>query len=115
MKKALLPLVTFFIALTVQAMPTASASSTDNSTPKYTFDSATGALTLNWGEFNCYDRWDYDVVNTAVKSVTATSEVSFAGDCSQLFYNFNQCVSMDLSRVEKPHALDPRGHAVLTL
>ena len=97
MKKVLLLLVTLSVGISTQAMPTAPGALA--STPKYTFDSTTGALTLNWGEFNKYDNWDYDVTNTAVKSVTATSEVSFTDDCSQLFYNFNHCESMDLSRV----------------
>ena len=83
-----------FVGVTVQAVR-----SDATGIPKYTFDRATGALTLNWGEFNNWDNWDNDVTNTAVKSVTATSEVSFTGDCSQLFYNFNQCKSMDLSQV----------------
>ncbi len=77
MKKVLLLLVTLFSGLTTQAM-------LDASTPKYTFNSATGALTLNWGEYNKYENWDYDVINTTVKSVTATSEVSFTDDCSSL-------------------------------
>ena len=95
MNKVLLLLVALFAGLTAWASPTA----TVTATPKYTFDSTTGALTLNWGEFNRYDNWDYDVINTTVKSVTATSQVSFTDDCSQLFYNFNHCESMDLSLV----------------
>ena len=61
MKKGLLLLVSLFAGLTALAVPNHAG------TPKYTFDSATGALTLNWGEFNKYDNWDYDVANTAVK------------------------------------------------
>ena len=67
--------------------------------PRYTYDSATGELTLLWGEFNKDNKWGNDVPATAVKSVTATSEVSFTGDCSQLFYNFESCESMDLNHV----------------
>ena len=66
---------------------------------RYTYDSATGALTLLRGEFNKDNKWGSDVVASAVKSVTATSEVSFTGDCSQLFYNFESCESMDLNNV----------------
>ena len=73
MNKALFLLVTLFVALTAQAVPTAAAPGIGDSTPKYTFNSATGELTLNWGEFDRYDNWDYDVTNTSVKSVTATS------------------------------------------
>ena len=99
MKKVLLLLVTFLAELTAQALPIDAGPDTAASTPQYTYNSATGALTLNWGEFNQYNNWSGDIINTSVKSVTATSEVSFTGDCSQLFYNFNHCESMDLSRV----------------
>ena len=66
---------------------------------RYTFDSTTGALTLNWGEFNRYNKWGSEVTGSAVTSVTATDEVSFTGDCYQLFYNFTSCTSMDLTDV----------------
>ena len=66
---------------------------------RYTYDSATGALTLLRGEFNKDNKWGNEVVATAVTSVTATDEVSFTGDCSYLFYNFSNCTSMDLSSV----------------
>ena len=99
MKKTFLLIAAILVGLTLQAIPTATVSGAGGSTLKYTFDSATGALTLNWGEYDRYNNWDYDVINTTVKSVTATSEVSFTGDCSQLFYNFNHCESMDLSRI----------------
>ena len=65
----------------------------------YTYDSETGELALIWGEFNKDNKWGSDVTASAVKSVTATSEVSFTGYCKSLFSDFNQCVSMDLSRV----------------
>ena len=65
----------------------------------YTYDSATGALALIWGEFNSANKWGSDVVASAVTSVTATDEVSFTGDCSSLFDGFDHCVSMDLSNV----------------
>ena len=68
-------------------------------TPPYTFNSTTGALTLNWGEFNNGNKWGNDVTPSAVTSVTATDEVSFTGDCSNLFYYFTNCTSMDLSNV----------------
>ena len=66
---------------------------------RYTFDSATGALSLNWGEFNSGNKWGDDVPASAVKSVTATSQVSFTGDCSNLFAGFYNCTSMDLNSV----------------
>lgn len=68
-------------------------------TINYTFNSATGALTLISGDFNKYNKWGEDVTPSAVKSVTATSNVSFTGDCSSLFSGFFNCESMDLSRV----------------
>ena len=67
--------------------------------PTYTFNSETGELTLNWGEFNRYDNWEDDVPAQSVKSVTATSDVSFTDNCSELFQNFSNCMSMDLSKV----------------
>ena len=68
-------------------------------TPPYTFNSTTGVLTLNWGEFNKDNKWGNDVDPSAVTSVTATNEVSFTGDCYNLFYYFTNCTSMDLSKV----------------
>ncbi len=73
---------------------------------KYTFNSSTGALTLNWGEYNKYDKWGNDVLAESVTSVTATSDVSFTGDCSQLFQNFSNCTSMDLSKVNTSNAIN---------
>ena len=67
--------------------------------PRYTFNPETGVLALNWGEFNKDDKWGDDVPAEAVTSVTATSDVSFTGDCSELFYNFKNCTSMDLNNV----------------
>ena len=72
--------------------------------PRYTFDSETGALVLNWGEFNKNNKWGDDVNPKAVKSVIATDEVSFTGDCSQLFYEFEKCTSMDLNSVNTSSA-----------
>ena len=82
-------------------MPAADATVTANVefNPKYTFDSFTGALTLIWGEFNNDDKWGDEVTNTAVTSITATSDVSFTGDCSNLFAGFYNCESMDLNNV----------------
>ncbi|MBO4723401.1 MAG: BspA family leucine-rich repeat surface protein [Muribaculaceae bacterium] len=67
--------------------------------PRYTFDSKSGVLTLNWGEFNKDNKWGSEVTNYKVKSVIATSEVSFTGDCSELFAELHQCLSMDLENV----------------
>ena len=68
-------------------------------TPPYTFNSTTGELTLNWGEFNKDNKWGSDVTPSAVTSVIATDEVSFTGDCYNLFYGFEHCTSMNLSNV----------------
>ena len=73
---------------------------------RYTYDSATGALALLWGEFNSAYKWGGDVVASAVTSVTATDEVIFTGDCSSLFDGFDHCVSMDLSNVITAHVTD---------
>ena len=66
---------------------------------QYAFNSTTGELALLWGEFNKDNKWGSDVPASAVKTVTATSQVSFTGNCFQLFYDFRNCTSMDLSRV----------------
>ena len=65
----------------------------------YTFDSTTGELALIWGEFNKDNKWGNDVTPSAVTSVTATNEVSFTGDCTNLFFGFRNCTSMDLNNV----------------
>ncbi len=71
----------------------------------YTYDSTTGELTLLWGEFNNDNKWGKDVPTSAVKSVTATSKVSFTGDCSGLFYYyFSNCTSIDLDSVNTANA-----------
>ena len=70
-----------------------------NVSPRYTFDSETGELALLWGEFNKDYKWGSEVTASAVKSVTATSEVSFTGKCDKLFNQFTHCESMDLSNV----------------
>ena len=66
---------------------------------RYTYDSATGELVLISGEFNRYNKWGSDVPKAGVTSVTATSDVSFTGDCTELFYNFSNCKSMRLNNV----------------
>ena len=71
---------------------------------RYTFNSSTGALSLNWGEFNSGNKWGEDVPATAVTSVTATNQVSFTGDCSELFKDFTNCTSMDLNSVNTSNA-----------
>ncbi|MBR5638706.1 MAG: BspA family leucine-rich repeat surface protein [Muribaculaceae bacterium] len=80
-----------------------------NALPRYTFDSATGALSLNWGEFNKDAKWGDDVPPLSVISVTATDEVSFTGDCTQLFYGFENCTSMDLNSVNTSEVTSMRN------
>jgi uncharacterized repeat protein (TIGR02543 family) len=77
--------------------------------PRYSFDSETGVLTLNWGEFNKDDKWGDDVPASAVTSVTATDEVSFTGDCSELFQGFSNCTSFDLNSVNTSNATSMRS------
>ena len=72
----------------------------------YTFDSATGTLTLHWGEFSKDSKWGSDVPAEAVTSVTATSAVSFAYDCSGLFKGFTHCRIMDLNNVNTDNLTD---------
>ena len=69
------------------------------SAPKYTFNSSTGALTLNWGEYNKNNKWGNDVNAFAVKSVYAHRGVKFTGDCSELFENFCDCEDINLENV----------------
>ena len=56
------------VGLSTQALPTDTFTGAAASIPKYTYNSATGALTLNWGEFDNWNSWGNDVINTAVKS-----------------------------------------------
>ncbi len=72
--------------------------------PQYTFNSETGVLALLWGEFNKDNKWGSDVPASSVKSVTATSQVSFTGDCSELFMGFGNCTSFDLNSVNTANA-----------
>ena len=73
---------------------------------RYTYNSETGELSLNWGEFNKDNKWGDDVPAGSVKSVTANSGVSFTGDCSTMFYFFSNCESMDLSNVSTSNVTD---------
>ena len=66
---------------------------------RYTYNSSTGALALIWGDFNKNNKWGSEVTATAVTSVTATNDVSFTGNCYNLFYNFTNCTSMELGNV----------------
>ena len=76
--------------------------------PRYTYDSETGALTLIWGEFNSGNKWGDDVPASDVKSVTATSDVSFTGHCGNLFSYFTNCTSMDLKNVNTDNCTNMR-------
>ena len=75
---------------------------------QYTFNSETGELKLLCGEYNRGNKWGSDVPASAVKSVTATSDVSFTGDCTELFDNFTNCTSMDLDSVNTSNATNMR-------
>ena len=65
----------------------------------YIFNSTTGELALIFGEFNKDNKWGDDVPIDEVTSVTATNQVSFTGDCYDLFDGFSNCTSMDLNNV----------------
>ena len=69
------------------------------SAPTYSFNSSTGKLELISGDFNKDNKWGSDVVPNKVKSVTATSQVRFVGDCSELFSDFEYCKTIDLNNV----------------
>ena len=69
MKKILFILVALLTAMTTWA-------------GEYTFDSETGTLTLVSGEFNKNNKWS--VSSSSVRSVIATSQESFTGDCQPL-------------------------------
>ena len=77
--------------------------------PRYSFDSATGALTLRWGIFNANENWGSDVNCFAVASVKAQEGTCFSGDCNSLFMNFSGCGSMDLSKVNTLGMTDISG------
>ena len=78
-------------------------------TKTYTFDSTTGELTLIRGEFNKNNKWGSDVDPLAVTSVTATNQVSFTGDCADLFSGFENCTSMDLNSVNTASVTNMAG------
>ena len=85
MKKSLLILVALLTVMTAWA-------------GEYTYDSETRELTLVSGEFNKDNKWGSDIPVSMVMSVIATSQVSFTGDCSELFKGFTNCTSMDLNQ-----------------
>jgi uncharacterized repeat protein (TIGR02543 family) len=78
-------------------------------TGNYTFNSTTGELTLISGEFNKDNKWGNDVDPSAVTSVTATNQVSFTGDCTDLFRGFESCTSMDLNSVNTANVTNMAG------
>lgn len=78
-------------------------------TGNYTFDSTTGELTLISGEFNKDNKWGSEVTPSAVTSVTATDQVSFTGDCTDLFRGFENCTSMDLNSVNTVNVTNMAG------
>ena len=77
--------------------------------PRYTYERATGVLSLISGEFNSDDKWGDEVVAENVTSVTASNDVNFTGDCSGLFAGFTQCESMDLNRANASEITDANG------
>ena len=101
MKKLLLILVILLTAVTAWASSSTATEGADNRDIgyKYTFNSETGELSLLYDEFSKDNKWGSDVNPSSVKSVTATGNVSFVGDCSELFSGFNNCTSMYLNGV----------------
>ena len=70
----------------------------------YTFDDSTRVLSLIWGEYDRYNKWN--VSANAVKCVTATSDVSFVGDCTALFHSYAYLDSVDLNNVNTSEMTD---------
>ncbi|MBR5673908.1 MAG: BspA family leucine-rich repeat surface protein [Muribaculaceae bacterium] len=66
--------------------------------PRYTFYYETGELTLNWGEYDKDHKWGA-VGYGSIKSVTATSDVKFVGNCSEMFKDYSSCINFDLNNV----------------
>ncbi len=66
----------------------------------YSFDTVSGELTLISGDF-CTASWGNNFDKSKVKSVTAHEGVRFGPGWTQaLFHQFNNCVSMDLGKVD---------------
>ena len=76
--------------------------------PRFSYDSTTRALTLNYGDYDTNDTWS-TITKASVKSVTAQAGVRFVGDCSGLFYNFSGCETMDLSLVDTSGMTNAQG------
>ena len=74
----------------------------------YSFDEATGVLTLR-GEVDRYTfrRFSRNYKDT-VKSVVAEKGTVLPEDSSELFYNFDNCVSIDLSNADTSRVKDMR-------
>ena len=68
--------------------------------PTYTFDAATGTLTLTGGDYDRNNNWGSDFTKSAVLHVTAQSGVRFVGDCRSLFNGFSKCQDIDLRNVD---------------
>ncbi|MBR0303310.1 MAG: BspA family leucine-rich repeat surface protein, partial [Clostridia bacterium] len=81
-------------------MPDSDVSVTAGFTRNYSYDRTTKALTLVRGDYGKYDKWSVEIYPTDVLSVAAEDGVRFVGDCSDLFLNFNHCVSFDLDAVD---------------
>lgn len=76
--------------------------------PRFSYDSTTNALTLNYGDFDTNDNWS-TITKASVKNVTANTGVRFVGDCSGLFYTFSGCETMDLSQVDTSGMTSAKG------
>jgi len=74
----------------------------------YSFDEATGVLTLR-GEVDRYTFRSFSSnYKYIVKSVVAEKGTVLPEDSSELFYNFDNCVSIDLSNADTSRVKDMR-------
>jgi surface protein len=74
---------------------------------RYEFDSATGTLTLNWGDFNAENTWTVDKGD--IKAVTAKKYVRFTGDCSNMFYLHYNLETVSLNDADTSQMTDISG------
>ena len=74
---------------------------------KYDFDSTTGVLTLNWGDYSSNSKWDTnDAPRYKIKGVVAKDKVRFVGDCNSLFNSHYNIESMDLKQADVSEMTD---------
>lgn len=81
-------------------MPDTNVTVTASFTTRFTYDWRTHALTLVSGDYDNTEDWDGILHHSDPASVTAMNGVRFVGDCSNMFRYFDNCESIDLSKVD---------------